>query len=489
MWRIPVIVTIILLTVSCSKKEEKRLLMADMLLRDHQEVTFQTDSAALSLVEYFTQHGSANDQMCAFYLLGRVYDCQQKPILALRFYQEAIEKADTIACDIDFETLSRAHAHTAKLFLQEFGSRPTLALEDARKAYHYSLKAGNQHMTNISHDLMGNALFSLGMKDSLKLCHPILYYNIYHPWAKKNKYIDRYKSFAIHMRNNLDYVNKLTNEVSVYYDIPWDSVPKAHRPSSQGTVILATYHAIEKADDRDSIMRSSDISSYMNMVMDSQRKVNRQHSILVGIIVFLLLSIIVFYLWFRLLKNREREHIKDLNTQYSLDLADYRSALSELEILRKAKERKDNEIEVKQKELDDLRIKLSSMQNDYASPTVWNVTDEILLSPFITSLHKKASLGQKADGADIHNLIRFAKNSVPVFINALSAKDERLDEDNLILCILTKLRFLSSEQSALMGKSPQATTNRKVRLLKKLFGINGGAKQFDYQVRMLGDQV
>lgn len=89
---------------ACSQEEKMRAAMEQMLTEDHEEVTFQSDSIPLRLIDYFTQHGNANDQMRAYYLLGRSYDCRNNPILALRFYHEAIEKADTTAADIDYTT-------------------------------------------------------------------------------------------------------------------------------------------------------------------------------------------------------------------------------------------------------------------------------------------------------------------------------------------------------------------------------------------------
>ena len=66
-------------------------------------------------------------------------------MMALRFYHEAIVKADTAAADIDYFTLSCAYAHSAKLFSTQFEGRPTLALEGGRKALHYAQLAKSEH--------------------------------------------------------------------------------------------------------------------------------------------------------------------------------------------------------------------------------------------------------------------------------------------------------------------------------------------------------
>lgn len=64
---------LLLLLSSCSKKKEMKALMEQTLQEDQQEVVFRSDSTALLLIDYFIQHGTANEQMRAYYLLGRAY--------------------------------------------------------------------------------------------------------------------------------------------------------------------------------------------------------------------------------------------------------------------------------------------------------------------------------------------------------------------------------------------------------------------------------
>lgn len=60
----------------------------------------------------------------------------------------------------------------------------------------------------------------------------------------------------------------------------------------------------------------------------------------------------------------------------------------------------------------------------------------------------------------------------------LSVRDIRI-------CMLIKLRFIPTEIAALIGESPQTITNRRARLLGKVFGEKGGAKDFDARIQKL----
>ena len=44
-------------------------------------------------IDYFEDHGTANDNMLALYLMGRVYHDEGDAPMALQYYQKAIEAA------------------------------------------------------------------------------------------------------------------------------------------------------------------------------------------------------------------------------------------------------------------------------------------------------------------------------------------------------------------------------------------------------------
>lgn len=88
--------------------------------------TFQNTTEAQILVGYFEDHGTPNEKMLAYYLLGRAYyDIHEAP-LALNSFQTASEKADTTANDCDYRQLSRVYGQMSRLFYQQGLMRQSL---------------------------------------------------------------------------------------------------------------------------------------------------------------------------------------------------------------------------------------------------------------------------------------------------------------------------------------------------------------------------
>lgn len=477
---------VLLLLCSCSQQEKMQALMEQNLEDDRQEIVFQTDSIALQLIDYFTQHGTARDQMRAYYLLGRAYDCKNNPVLALRFYHEAIDKADTTAANTDYETLSRAYAHSSKLFEGCFDKRPSLALKYAKKALRYAKQADSEPMERICRCLVGNAFCGLGEWDSLRVYYPEFYNRLFRWWEKQPAdsfwYSNTFKPSTPITSNKWE-------EVKVWYYIPATSIPEEAKKSNHYSVGGGFSHALEKPTDEDSILALSNILSYVDMRLHAQASTNRHNTYLIIILLLLTLLLLAGYLLYRMKRDKARRLIQELNTQYNIDLANYQLIMSEMETLRQKSNLSEQQMAEKQRQLDELQEKLKGQQDDKQHPSVWNVSDNILTSAFLKTLHKKASIGRKADRSDIHQLKAFAHDVVPSFMSALSALDATLDDDNLVVCILTKFRFLPSELAVLLDKSPQVITNRKARLLKRLFKKEGGTRHFDQQIHTLGANV
>lgn len=479
-----------LLLMACGgghRMSQMNELTEKMLAEDSQQVVFTSDSIPLLLVDYYMLHGTNNQLMRAYYLIGRTYDCRDNHMMALRFYHEAIVKADTAAADIDYLTLSCAYAHSAKLFSTQFEGRPTLALEDGRKALHYAHLAKSEHMIKICHCLLAGYFHNMGKSDSVRKYDPEMYENFYHPWAeRRERYIYRYREF---LRVNHE-GNYMGRKVKEFFPIPEDSIPVNFRKQSIINPLASVYfHAIEKPTDRDSILALSNLSPYIDAKLHQQQRM-AQRQLLLSVVLLLLLSVMVVgYLLYRYQLQKNRNHIKDLNTKYSLSLSEYQCAKAEMIALKQDVSSKEEIIAEKQKQLDELKHLLDEQQDDKSLSSEWDLLTDVMNAPIITALHRKASIGMKADGSDFRELMKTAKQYVPDFVAALLKHDPKLDDNSLLFCVLIKFRFLSSELAILFDKSSQSITNKKVRLLKRIFHIDGGAKQFDAKIHQMDTGV
>ncbi|MBO6252894.1 MAG: hypothetical protein J6O49_04475 [Bacteroidaceae bacterium] len=118
------------------------------------DTLFRSADEARELADYFDDHGTPNEQMLAYYLLGRAYyDIHEAP-MALSCFQTASEKADTTAADCDFRQLSRVYGQMSKVFYQQGLYEQELECEDM------SIKYGWKGKDSL------NALRSMGGKIS-----------------------------------------------------------------------------------------------------------------------------------------------------------------------------------------------------------------------------------------------------------------------------------------------------------------------------------
>ena len=101
------------------------------------------------------------------------------------------------------------------------------------------------------------------------------------------------------------------------------------------------------------------------------------------------------------------------------------------------------------------------------------------LKDVIAHLHSAALKGMPAPGGDMNSLAQLTYAMRPALrelLSPLSAKEQHI-------CLLTVHSFLPTEIANLTISTPQAITNTRVRLLKKLFGETGGAKDFDTAIK------
>lgn len=131
-----------------------------------------------------------------------------------------------------------------------------------------------------------------------------------------------------------------------------------------------------------------------------------------------------------------------------------------------------------------LRRDIAKYQADQTKPIQWDKADALLSAPEVQRLHETAAKGQVADNALWNDLHRFLSVH-DAHLSALLADHPSLAWGEVNVIMLIRLRFAPSEMAALTGVSSQNVTNLRVRLLRKMFGEKGGARDFDARIRLL----
>ena len=106
------------------------------------DTVFTSDSVARVLVEYYDRPWHrANDQMLAYYLLGRAYADMGEAPQAIEAYQTAVERADTTDEDCDFRILRNIYGQMAEVF--DAQNLPEDEIDVQKKYNHYSWMIGD----------------------------------------------------------------------------------------------------------------------------------------------------------------------------------------------------------------------------------------------------------------------------------------------------------------------------------------------------------
>lgn len=129
------------------------------------DTLFRSTEEAQQYADYFDAHGTPNERMLAYYLLGRAhYDMGESP-MALECFQTAVSKAYTTANDCDYLQMSRVYGQMAKIFWQQNLLKRNL--ECLNKATNYAMIAGDtiSALMNMSHK--ADVYDALQMYDSI----------------------------------------------------------------------------------------------------------------------------------------------------------------------------------------------------------------------------------------------------------------------------------------------------------------------------------
>jgi DNA-binding CsgD family transcriptional regulator len=184
---------------------------------------------------------------------------------------------------------------------------------------------------------------------------------------------------------------------------------------------------------------------------------------LLYIIIGILLLLILSYLYYHHKMKVVRRRLSDINARYLGYLEDYNNAKCNIE---------------------ELKNKIVKYQEDKEAPENWSIENMLLNADVVISLHRIASRGQCANEVNWQQLTQLISERDKSMAILLSNNPELSDREQHVV-MLIRLRFIPSEISVLMDVSAQNVTNMRQRLMQKMFGENGGARDFDHRIHEL----
>ena len=501
-------------------------------------ITFTSDSVMKKVVDYYDNHGSANERMLANYVLGCVYRDMHEVPLALEYYNKATEQADTTAADCDYGTLYRVYSQMGFLFSKQY--LPYQLLDAFGKAEKYAYLAKDTLNAIINYQNKGDAYDYLGKKDSvvaINLRSANMFMRIgdnynaaialgcnYSYYIEKQDTVNAKKAFEAYFstgyEGNLEYEDSkayVLYQKGTYYMFTGqlDSAcyilqqslkfcksfsnkaattkALAHYYAKVNQPSLAMKYALQSSEYNDSSLMEArknqlqqmqamyDYGRNQEIARMAEQKAKRSTQmnymiVFACVILFLFLSYIY----------RKQLALKKKRIAVSKLL--YEDSLLKLKRLQDEKAKlvaeNDNKlfqvIMEKKNTIDKLKAEISDIQDKYSLTSVSNVELTLMDSSIckkikFIELHPKKSMCEE-DWKELANTI---ENAIPNFIPVLK---NRLNDKDYQICLLIRLGFSTSLIARLLGLSDAAISKRRKTMLKKLCGKVGKPKEFDEYV-------
>ena len=501
-------------------------------------VDFTTDSVMKRVVAYYDRHGSVNERMLAYYLLGCVYRDLQDAPASLDNYYKAVELADTTSASCDYALLARIHGAMGDLYSVK--SSPLMMIKEAKLAAKYAWMAKDTLAAVVAYRNQVGGYYDLDNSDSvlsisLKAHHFCrkngLVTEMYHGLnAIIDVYINRkdYKraGYYIQMmrqKSNSFITSNLVrrgNEL-LYYNIGryYCGIGKVNEGIGYFRKILTADHitfnqkeaaykglhiAYQLKGIPDSISKYAQLfvnandSSYRHSTVESmyniQSMYDYQHyqqralkaqtenqllwlSMALGVVVLIFVAVVVF-LYIRKQMKRRKAVLVGINADYNKVLDEYKRSVADLKMIENNFEQYRQK---KEQEIQQMNLALNSF-HQVGENENWMTEISLLDNELVNHFHAQANgVSCKISDSEWEKLKSLVEKQLPDFIRFISAPDKRLTDREYLVAILVKLHFIPSELSLLLGVGSQQITNIRSRINSKLFG-KSGAKTLDANI-------
>ncbi len=498
-------------------------------------ITFTSDSVMKEVVDYYDNHGSANERMLANYVLGCVYRDMHEAPMALEYYNKATEQADTTATDCDYGTLYRVYSQMGILFSKQY--LPYQLLDAFGKAEKYAYLAKDTLNAIINYQNKGDAYGYLGKKDSVIAINlqaaklfkkhgndyaaAIAFGCNYDYYIEKKDSINAKKAFEAYnstgYEGNSNYEDAkayVLYQKGTYYlfvnkqDSAYDNLSlsfkmcKSYSIKAATTKALAQYYAkvnqpamamkyaLQSSEYNDSdligarktqlqqVQAMYDYSRNQEIAKNAEQKAERSTRmnymiVLSCLMLFLLLSYIY------------RKQIAIKKKKIAVSKLLYEDSLLKLKRLQDERAKlvaeNDNKlaqvIMEKENTISKLKAEITHIQERYSLSSVSDA--DLILKD--SSIYKKIKFievhpKEKMCEEDWKELADTIEEVVPNFIPVLKNK---LNDKDYQICLLVRLGFSTSLVARLLGLSDAAISKSRKTMLKKICRKEGKPKEFD----------
>ena len=482
--------------------------------------------------DYYDRHssprGGREGAMLAHYLLGRCYDDMGEAPLALEEFNNAINSAGLTPKETDLGTLGRVHGQKAYLFyksympdnsLLELDKAKDIAIQtndtlsyimydEQRILAYYQLhqydsvlrisnRVSTEYMRMGRHDLsvhsMGTAIYTMIKEGQAREAYQFL--------VAERDILQEGSAFSQGLYNAFMGMAMLGNEkpdsAVVFFR---KQLSAAHDNMSHVFGYHGLFEAYDMLGEKDSVARyarlycsandSSNLFSSRTTMQAiqgfyqyerDQRLIERQsmeikvHRLSFCLVLSLFfLSLLVAWWYVSRTRNKAKNEQLRRNMEYAELLSKYKETRNDIKMLQGKLDSRTRLLHMKKSQEAKLGNKLSTYQEDEKEPKDWDVQLTVLDAPLVGALHMKASIGQQITDDEVNGLFSMMQELMPTFMSAVAqlggSNSRKMKKHHLLVCVLLKLRFTTSELSTLFNKSMQSVSNMKQRINTNLFG-------------------
>ena len=510
-----------------------------MKIENKQNVVFTSDSLIKQIVDYYKDHGSPNEQMLAYYLLGRVYyDLGEAP-QALQAYYDALEKADTTRADCDIWGVGVIYGQMAEIFHRQ--NLPNDEIWALNKYRDYTKLVRDSIDYALANSFLIRPYYLLGKKDTVlqiiqSSCNELrklgdsvsavsshqtaIYIYIERKQLDKaaqyirsfEKYsgvfddegnIEKGREFYYVIKGNYELAANNIDSAEYYYRkaINNGMVYEACRGmvaiyNSKRNIDSVAYYSCLLDDGVDSIRnqlrtdvihRMSSLYNYSRnqkiAEQESQKAHNAQIIILFLLSAFVLGTLAALQLHYSNKRKRQTE-IDKLGNALASAKREYQNIQYELQKLKSS----DVEVLIEEKERKGKELKqtIESIASEGKLSAATNGLEEFAKSEIVGEFVAKKNFcagSKKPTKAEWKALETQFRKDMPMAYNML-ANEKKLSPLELHVCMLLILDFEDGIIASITESLPQTVSNAKARANKKIFN-ESGAQTLKYRLMQL----
>ena len=506
-------------------KRMRHLLLRTQAQR-HAGIGFTSDSISNLLVSYYNAHGTPNERMTAHYLKGFSYlELGDEPA-TLRCFNEAVGTADTSALDCNYAQMGDIYGQIARIYNNH--AMPDSALRAYGLAEHYARKANDTINVITIWGNKSNVLIDLGrISEALELREKAAERFKTMGYSKKAA---RVKGLCIKWYIQQGELDKAKAAMDEYEAISGYSRIKDETKSGwesyfhiKGTYYLETgkldsanyyFKKLKLASDTlfniqtaQKLQNAQSMYNYMRHQEAAHRKELESKNVQLRLyrgIAFILLFAAVMSVFVLLLRRRIRRNERQLvvvkreNSRLNVLIGNNNRKLDELNGLI---EEKISIITALNDQLNQQAIDLNSyhkqaetiqqlneriahyeteMMNQVTANLMNRLAEEPALMVVFQKLKARKEYLSKSEWTELYST---AEKYFPALCNIKT--NPKVSVNEYQICVLTKLGLRINDIIYLTQISASNISNMRSRMLSKLFGEEGGAKDFDIRIKSL----